>query len=56
MKMSKIYTRTGDKGKCTSLVGECVCQKANARLKSGTIDELNACIGWLMAVSPDTIE
>lgn len=44
---SKIYTRTGDKGK-TSLIGGTRVSKAHARLDAyGTIDELNSVIGLL---------
>jgi cob(I)alamin adenosyltransferase len=46
---SKIYTRTGDKGK-TSLVGGCRVSKSDPRLTAyGTIDELNSFIGMLSA-------
>jgi cob(I)alamin adenosyltransferase len=42
---SKIYTRTGDKGK-TSLIGGTKVAKNNIRIESyGTIDELNSFIG-----------
>jgi cob(I)alamin adenosyltransferase len=45
---SKIYTRTGDKGK-TSLVGGQRVSKAHRRLDAyGTVDELNSFIGLLM--------
>ena len=44
---SKIYTRTGDKGK-TSLIGGTKVPKNHIRIDSyGTIDELNSFIGWL---------
>jgi cob(I)alamin adenosyltransferase len=44
---SKIYTRTGDKGK-TSLIGGTRVSKSNERLDAyGTIDELNSVIGLL---------
>ena len=42
----KIYTKTGDDGS-TGLIGGRRVSKADARLECyGTIDELNACIGW----------
>ena len=53
MKLDKIYTRTGDKG-ITSLVGGVRVPKTHARLEAyGTVDELNACIGWLITVTED---
>ena len=46
-KMTKIYTKSGDKGK-TSLVGGTRVKKTHIRLEAyGTIDELNSFIGWL---------
>lgn len=48
----KIYTRTGDKGK-TSLIGGKRVSKTHQRLEAyGTIDELNAHIGLLLAQLP----
>ena len=53
MKKSKLYTKTGDKGK-TSLVGGQRVAKSCSRLESyGTIDELNAFVGLLMAECHD---
>lgn len=44
---SKIYTRTGDKGK-TSLIGGTKVPKSHVRIDSyGTVDELNSFIGLL---------
>jgi cob(I)alamin adenosyltransferase len=46
-KKSMIYTRTGDKG-TTSLVGGIRVKKTHIRLEAyGTVDELNAHLGWL---------
>ncbi len=48
--MSKIYTRTGDKG-TTSLVGGKRVSKTEPRLDAyGTIDELNSFIGLMLSV------
>lgn len=45
--MSKVYTKTGDKG-TTSLIGGTRVKKCDPRIDSyGTIDELNAQIGLL---------
>lgn len=45
----KIYTKTGDAGK-TSLFGGSRVSKDDIRIESyGTVDELNSCIGVLMA-------
>lgn len=45
---SKVYTRTGDKGK-TSLIGGSRVLKSNIRLEAyGTIDELNSLMGLLI--------
>jgi len=49
----KIYTKTGDKGK-TSLFGGGRVSKNNIRIESyGTIDELNAQIGYLSDLIAD---
>ncbi len=45
MRISRVYTRTGDKGS-TSLVGGRVVEKDDARIEAyGTIDELNSVVG-----------
>lgn len=47
----KIYTKTGDKG-LTGLVGGTRVSKTDSRLEAyGTVDELNAHIGVLLAVT-----
>lgn len=49
---SKIYTKTGDKGK-TSLIGGTKVPKSHIRIDSyGTIDELNSYIGLLNDLLP----
>jgi len=53
MKITKVYTRGGDKGK-TSLVGGQRVSKASIRLEAyGTIDELSAHLGLLAAELPE---
>ncbi|MBO4654327.1 MAG: cob(I)yrinic acid a,c-diamide adenosyltransferase [Bacteroidales bacterium] len=48
----KIYTKTGDKGE-TSLVGGKRVKKYDTLLEAyGTIDELNACTGMVIAEEP----
>lgn len=52
MKITKVYTKTGDKG-TTSLVGGVRIKKSEMRLEAyGTVDELNASIGLLLAMMP----
>ena len=52
IRLSKIYTRTGDKG-MTALVGGKRVPKESARLEAyGTIDELNAIIGIVRTYLP----
>ena len=47
--MSRIYTRTGDQGE-TGLFGGGRVSKADARVATyGTVDELNAALGWAAA-------
>ena len=53
MKITKVYTRTGDKG-MTSLVGGVRIKKSDVRLEAyGTVDELSAQLGLLVAMLPD---
>ena len=48
--VSRIYTRTGDKGK-TSLIGGTLVSKADPRLDVyGTVDELNSVVGLTKAL------
>lgn len=50
MKITKVYTRTGDQG-TTSLVGGVRIQKSSTRLEAyGTIDELSSHLGLLAAM------
>ena len=50
MKITRVYTRTGDKGE-TSLVGGVKIKKSNIRLEAyGTVDELSAQLGMLVAM------
>ena len=50
MKITKVYTRTGDKGE-TSLVGGVRIKKSDIRLEAyGTVDELSALLGMLIAM------
>lgn len=50
-KKSDLYTKTGDRG-TTSLVGGQRVKKSALKLDAyGTIDELNAFIGWLLATN-----
>lgn len=53
MKKSMIYTRTGDDG-TTSLIGGVRVPKTHLRLEAyGTVDELNAQIGYLISLMDD---
>ncbi len=53
MKITKVYTRTGDKG-TTSLVGGVRIKKSDVRLEAyGTVDELSAHLGLLVAMLPE---
>jgi cob(I)alamin adenosyltransferase len=45
----KIYTKTGDQGQ-TALLGGLRVPKDNLRVEAyGDVDELNACLGWVLA-------
>ena len=53
MKITKVYTRTGDQG-MTSLVGGVRIKKSDIRLEAyGTVDELSAHLGMLVAMMPE---
>ena len=53
MKITKVYTRTGDKG-MTSIVGGIRMKKCSERLEAyGTVDELSSNLGLLAALLPD---
>lgn len=55
-KKSLIYTRTGDQG-TTSLVGGTRVPKTHVRLEAyGTIDELNAHLGFLYGMLKDEVD
>lgn len=55
-KITKVYTRGGDKG-LTSLVGGQRVSKASVRLEAyGTVDELSSHLGLLAAMLPDSHE
>lgn len=50
---TKIYTKTGDKGK-TSLIGGTKVFKSDLRIETyGTVDELNSHIGLVIDYTPD---
>ncbi len=50
MKITKVYTKTGDKG-MTSLVGGVRIRKSDVRIEAyGTVDELSAQLGLLVAM------
>jgi cob(I)alamin adenosyltransferase len=50
---TKIYTKTGDKGK-TSLIGGTKVFKSDIRIETyGTVDELNSYIGLVIDYTPD---
>ena len=50
---TKIYTKTGDKGK-TSLIGGTKVLKSDIRIETyGTVDELNSYIGLVTDYTPD---
>lgn len=52
MKITKVYTKTGDNG-TTNLVGGIRIGKADIRLEAyGTVDELNSHLGLLAALLP----
>ena len=56
MKITKVYTRTGDKG-MTSLVGNVRIKKSDIRLEAyGTIDELSAHLGLIVSMLPESEE
>ena len=53
MKITKVYTRHGDKG-MTDLVGGVRISKTHARLEAyGTIDELSSHLGLLVSMMPN---
>lgn len=52
MKITRVYTRTGDKGE-TSIVGGIRMKKSSERLEGyGTVDELSSHLGLLAAMLP----
>jgi cob(I)alamin adenosyltransferase len=54
MRISKVYTRTGDSGE-TSLVGGARVSKASLRVEAyGDVDELNSLIGFARSLGDDT--
>ncbi len=52
MRITKVYTKQGDKGK-TRLGGGQTVSKTSLRIRTyGTVDELNSCIGLAQAFEP----
>jgi cob(I)alamin adenosyltransferase len=52
MRITKVYTRTGDRGQ-TRLVGGAQVSKNDARIEAyGTVDELNAVVGLIRTFAP----
>lgn len=53
MKITKVYTKTGDKGE-TSIIGGFRVKKCCERLEAyGTVDELSSHLGLLISMLPD---
>lgn len=53
MKITKVYTKTGDEG-MTTLIGGVKVRKTNSRIEAyGTVDELSAHLGWLATYMKD---
>ena len=53
MKITKVYTKTGDEG-TTSLIGGVKVRKTNSRIEAyGTVDELSADLGLLASFMKD---
>ncbi len=53
MKITKVYTKTGDKGE-TSIIGGIRVRKSCERLEAyGTVDELSSHLGLLASMLPD---
>jgi cob(I)alamin adenosyltransferase len=53
MKITKVYTRTGDKGE-TSIIGGIRVKKSCERLEAyGTVDELSSHLGLLISMLPE---
>lgn len=56
MRITKVYTRTGDAGK-TRLAGGQEVWKDSLRVEAyGTVDELNACLGVVRAFNADLVK
>ncbi|NQV14643.1 cob(I)yrinic acid a,c-diamide adenosyltransferase [bacterium] len=53
MRLSKIYTRTGDHGKTRLAQGEEVSKDSQRVTAYGEIDELNSHLGLVIALNPD---
>lgn len=53
MKITRVYTKTGDKGE-TSIIGGIRVRKSCERLEAyGTVDELSSHLGLLVSILPD---
>jgi cob(I)alamin adenosyltransferase len=55
VRLTRIYTRTGDAGE-TSLGDGSRVQKTDARVEAmGEVDELNSAVGWALTPEPDPL-